>query len=259
MATDFHRMHSHDLFVMPNAWDAGSARLLEHLGFAALATTSSGFAGSLGRQDQSVGRDELLRHVESLVAAVSVPISVDAEECYRHEPGGVGRTVELIGATGAAGVSIEDYEPGSGVLPLNAAVERVREAVAAASSHGLVVTARAENHLYGVNDLADTITRLSAYRDAGADVVYAPALTATADIEAVVASVDAPVNVLAVPGTPPIAALRELGVRRVSTGGSLAWTAYGALVAAGRELLNDGTTSYLASTLSAADRQAAFK
>lgn len=143
---------------MPNAWDVGSARLMEHLGFAALATTSSGFAGSLGRLDQSVGRDELLAHVESLVSAVSIPISVDAEACYPDSPGGVGRTVELIANTGAAGVSIEDYDPAIGIMPLRLAIERVGMAVQAASGHGLVVTARAENHLYGANDLPDTIT-----------------------------------------------------------------------------------------------------
>jgi 2-methylisocitrate lyase-like PEP mutase family enzyme len=232
---------------------------MEHLGFAALATTSSGLAGSLGRPDQTIGLDELLVHVESLVSAVPVPISVDAEACYPDSPGGVGRTVELIADAGAAGVSIEDYDPAIGIMPLRLAIERVGMAVQAASGHDLVVTARAENHLYGATDLTDTITRLAAYRDAGADVVYAPALTEVADIETLVQSVATPVNVLAVPGVPPTAVLKDLGVRRVSTGGSLAWVAYGAVVAAGRELLRDGTTSYLDSALSPSDRDAAFR
>lgn len=259
-ATDtFHALHQDGLFVMPNAWDVGSGRILEHLGFKAIATTSSGFAASLGRNDQSVSRDELLAHVESLVTAVSVPVSVDAEAGYPAAPGGIARTVELIAGTGAAGLSIEDYDPATGVLPLRVATDRVGEAVGAAAHHGLVVTARAENHLYGANDLADTITRLTAYRAAGADVVYAPSLTAAADINTLATSVDAPVNVLAVPGVPPIPELEKLGVRRVSTGGALAWAAYGALAVAGRELLRDGTTSYLDSALPSADRDAAFE
>ncbi|HEX6196826.1 MAG TPA: isocitrate lyase/phosphoenolpyruvate mutase family protein [Jiangellaceae bacterium] len=254
--TVFRRLHGHGLFVMPNAWDIGSARLLEHLGFKAIATTSSGLAASLGRLDQSVSRDELLAHVESLTAAVSVPVSVDAEMCYPASPGGITRTVDLIAGTGAAGLSIEDYDPETGILPLDLAVERVREAVGAAVRHGLVVTARAENHLYGVNDLDDTTTRLQAYRDAGADVVYAPALTEAADIEALVNGVGAPANVLALPGVPPVPELEKLGVRRVSTGGALAWAAYGALARAGREILRNGTTSYFDAALPPADRDA---
>lgn len=258
-ATDcFRALHDDGLFVMPNAWDIGSARILEHLGFPAIATTSSGYAGSLGRLDQRVSRDELLGHVEALAAAVSVPVSVDAEACFPGEPGGVSRTVELIVATGAAGCSIEDYEPTTGLLPIDVAAERVSEAVHAASGHGLVITARAENHLYGVADLADTITRLLAYRDAGAHVVYAPGLRELADIERVVREVATPVNVLAVRGIPPTSELARVGVRRVSTGGALAWVAYGALAIAGRELLDAGTTSYLTSALSVEVKEAAF-
>lgn len=255
-ATDrFRALHEDGLFVMPNAWDVGSARLLEHLGFATLATTSSGHAAALGRRDQQVRRDELLAHAEALAAAVAVPVSVDSEACFPGEPGGVARTVELVARTGAAGCSIEDYDPVRGLLPADVAVERVREAADAASGHGLVLTARAENHLYGVDDLDDTIARLTAYREAGADVAYAPGLSAASDIRRVVAEVAAPVNVLAVPGAPATAELARLGVRRVSTGGSLAWVAYGALVAAARELEADGTTSYLAATLQPRDRE----
>ncbi|NED96028.1 isocitrate lyase/phosphoenolpyruvate mutase family protein [Phytoactinopolyspora alkaliphila] len=253
----FRTLHSR-VFVMPNAWDVGSARLLESLGFAALATTSSGHAASLGRTDQSVHRDELLRHVDSLAAAVSVPVSADSEGCFPDEPGGVARTVELLGQAGAAGCSIEDFDPGVGLLPLDIAAGRVSEAASAAAQHGLVLTARAENHLYGVTDLDDTIQRLLVYRAAGADVVYAPGLSQLADIRRVAGAVDAPLNVLAVPGIPPVAELGAAGVRRISTGGSLAWVAYGALASAGRELLTTGTTSYLEQALTQADRGAAF-
>lgn len=257
-ATLFRRYHDSGLFVMPNAWDVGSARILEHLGFKGIATTSSGLAASLGRRDQSIVRDELLAHVESITSAVSVPVSVDAEMCYPEAPDGVTGTVDRIAGTGAAGLSIEDYDPGVGILPLEVAVERVGVAVHAASRHGLVVTARAENHLYGDNDLDDTIARLTAYQEAGADVIYAPALTDASDIETLVTSVATPVNVLALPGVPPVPELERLGVRRVSTGGALAFAAYGALAAAGRELLQSGTTSYFDSALATADRNAAF-
>lgn len=254
----FRSLHAEGMFLMPNAWDLGSARLLEHLGFPAIATTSSGHAGSLGRLDQRVGRDELLAHAEALATAVAVPVSVDSEACFPDEPGGVARTVQLIAATGAAGCSIEDYDPGTGLLPAEPAVDRVREAASAATEHGLVLTARAENLLYGVSDLDDTIARLAAYRDAGADVLYAPGLTELADIERVVREVAAPVNVLAVPGVPPTSELARAGARRVSTGGALAWVAYGALGAAARELRDVGTTAYLTAALSGAERAAAF-
>lgn len=258
MSDRFRTLHDAGLFVMPNAWDAGSARLLEHIGFAAVATTSSGHAASLGRNDQRVRRDELLAHAEQLAGSVGIPLSVDSEGCFPDDPGGVVRTVELIAATGAAGCSIEDYHPSVGLLPAALATERVGEAVRAASGHGLVITARAENHLYGGNDLDDTIARLAAYRDAGADVLYAPGLTELADIERVVREVAAPVNVLAVPGVPPTSELARAGARRVSTGGALAWVAYGALGAAARELRDVGTTAYLTAALSGAERAAAF-
>jgi 2-methylisocitrate lyase-like PEP mutase family enzyme len=258
-ATDrFRALHETGLFVMPNAWDVGSARLLEHLGCAALATTSSGHAASLGRRDQHVRREELLAHAEAVVGAVSVPVSVDSEGCFPGEPGGVSRTVELIAATGAAGCSIEDYDPVSGVLPADVAVQRVSAAAETASRHGLVLTARAENMLYGADGLDDTIERLLAYRAAGAEVVYAPGIVAARDIERVVAEVGGAVNVLALPDVPPTADLAALGVRRVSTGGSLAWVAYGAFADAARELLEHGTTSYLAHGLPPALRDTAF-
>ena len=255
----FARLHDDGLFVMPNAWDVGSARLLASLGFPAVATTSSGHAATLGRLDQEVTRDELLHHATQLIAAVDVPVSVDAERCFATTPNGVAETVELIAATGAAGCSIEDYDPElDRIDPLDAATERVAAAADTARRHGLVLTARAENHLYGVDALGDTITRLQAYRDAGADVVYAPGLTSRAEIERLVSVIDAPLNVLALPDGPSLDELRELGVRRVSTGGALAFAAYGALVSAARELLGSGTSSYAAQGLSGEVRETAF-
>lgn len=254
----FAALHEQGLFVMPNAWDAGSARLLEQLGFPALASTSAGYAGSLGRLDQQVSRDELLAHAEKLVASVSVPVSVDSEACFPHEPGGVARTVELITQTGAAGCSIEDYDPEIGVLPAELAVDRVAAAAEVARRIGIVLTARAENHLYGPGDLDDTIERLVAYKRAGAHVLYAPGLVSRADLERVVGAVNAPVNALTLPGLPPFGELAEAGVRRVSTGSVLTWVAYGALVSAAQELSTSGSTSFLDSMLGADVRKAAF-
>lgn len=177
-ATDFARFTLDSTFVMPNAWDIGSARVMESLGFASVATTSSGHAASLGRVDQRVSRDELIAHVEALAGAVDVPLNVDAESCFADASGGIAETVRLVARDGAAGISVEDYDAGStSVLARERAVDAVRQAADAAREHGLVLTARAENHLYGIDDLDDTIARLRTYRDAGADVVYAPGLS----------------------------------------------------------------------------------
>ena len=240
----FRRLHRDGLFVMPNPWDVGSARLLASLGFPALATTSSGHAASLGRTDQQVTRDEMLAHAAELAAAVEVPLNVDAERCFADDPAGVADTVRLIATTGAAGCSIEDYDPSAGRIDaIGVATERVAAAAEAAHRDGLVLTARAENHLYGIDDLADTISRLLAYADAGADVVYAPGLVSLDDIAAVVAAVAVPVNVLARPDAPAVPQLAAAGVRRVSTGGALAAAAYRTVTAAARELLASGTAT----------------
>jgi 2-methylisocitrate lyase-like PEP mutase family enzyme len=255
----FAELHAVGTFVLPNPWDVGSARLLESLGFPALATTSSGFAATLGKLDQQVGLDELLRHVVTLVDAVSVPITVDAERCDADAPEGVAETARLIAGTGAAGFSLEDYDPLRARLDtLPEAVARVAAAAEVANEHGLVLTARAENHLYGVTDLDDTIERLCAYRDAGAHAVFAPGLVELDQIARVVREVGVPVNVLALAGAPPVRELAAIGVRRVSTGGALAWAAYGALVRAGQELLDLGTSSYLADAVPQAMRRSAF-
>lgn len=254
----FADLHREGTFLMPNAWDVGSACVLASLGSPAIATTSSGFAASLGRMDQQVTLDELAGHVRALVSAVEVPVSVDAENGYAATPHGVAETVDLLAAEGAAGVSIEDYDPGSGLYPLDVAVERVAAAVGAARRHGVVLTARAENHLYDVDDLEDTIGRLRAYRAAGADVLYAPGLSDPGHIARVVGEVQAPVNVLLLRNGPTVSQLAELGVRRLSTGGSLAFAAYGALAAAARELLTSGTSAYTKAALSNEDRRAAL-
>ncbi|HEX6209003.1 MAG TPA: isocitrate lyase/phosphoenolpyruvate mutase family protein [Actinomycetota bacterium] len=256
----FRELHAQGLFLMPNPWDVGSARLLAWLGFRALATTSSGHAASLGRLDQHVGRDELLAHAAAIVEAVDVPVSVDAERCFADDPEGVAETVRLIAGTGAAGCSIEDYDPASGAIdPLEVAADRVAAAASAARAAGLVLTARAENHLYGLGDLGDTIGRLRAYREAGAEVVYAPGLLDLDEIARVVREVEAPVNVLARPRGPSIPELASVGVRRVSTGGALAMAAYGSLVSAARELLDAGTSSYLAGAVGDDALEAAFR
>ncbi len=241
----FRALHEREqLFVMPNPWDVGSARLLQSAGFEALATTSAGFAWSLGRLDQTVSRDELVGHVATLAAATDLPLNVDSERCYPDDPGGVTRTVDVLSEAGAAGFSIEDYDPAkAGMDELGLATERVAEA-AEASRQRMLLTARAENHIRGVDDLDDTIQRLIAYRDAGADVVYAPGLTDLEQIARVAEAVGVPVNVLALPAAPNLRELEAAGVRRVSTGSLLAGAAYGALLAGARELLEDGTSRY---------------
>jgi 2-methylisocitrate lyase-like PEP mutase family enzyme len=236
----FRELHARDeLFVMPNPWDVGSARLLAAEGFEALATTSQGFAWAIGKHDQTVTRDELVEHCAELAAATPLPLNVDSERCYPDDPGGVAETVRLLSEAGASGLSVEDYDPAAdGIDSLDVGVQRVAEAVAATHSdvEPLVLTARAENHIRGVDDLDDTIARLLAYRDAGADAVYPPGLVDVEHIRAVVEAVGVPVNVLALPAGPPVSELAAAGVRRVSTGSLLAGAAYAALLAAAREL-----------------------
>jgi 2-methylisocitrate lyase-like PEP mutase family enzyme len=244
--------------LLPNPWDQGSARLLASLGFRALATTSSGYAATLGRLDGSVSRDEALAHAAAVVAATELPVSADLENCFADEPAGVARTVALAVEAGLAGCSLEDFTGGESdpIYDIGLAAERV--AAAAEAAHAgpvrLVLTARAENYLHGRPDLADTITRLQAYQAAGADVLYAPGLTSLADIRQLVAAVDRPVNVLAVAGAPSVGELAEAGVSRVSVGGAFAFAALGALVDAATELRDQGTYGYLAG--SAAGRRA---
>ncbi len=244
--------------LLPNPWDQGSARVLAALGFQALATTSSGFAATLGRLDGSVSRDEALAHAAAVVTATDLPVSADLENCFADDAVGVARTVTLAVEAGLAGCSLEDStgDEDEPIYDIGVAAERV--AAAAEAAHAgpvrLVLTARAENYLHGRQDLADTITRLQAYQAAGADVLYAPGLKSLADIRRVVAEVDRPVNVLAVAGAPPVGELAEAGVSRVSVGGAFAFAALGALADAATELRDQGTYGYLAG--SAVGRQA---
>jgi 2-methylisocitrate lyase-like PEP mutase family enzyme len=233
--------------LIPNPWDAGAAKLLASLGFAALATTSSGHAATLGRLDHGVGRQEALEHAAAIVAAVDVPVSADLENGFAHEPEAVARTVSEAVATGLAGCSIEDAtgEAQAPVYDLDRAADRVRAAAGAAHADpGLVLTARAENFILGNPDLPDTISRLQAYQEAGADVLYAPGLTDLGDIRSVVTSVDRPVNVLALAGVPPVAELAEAGVARVSVGGGFNRVALAAVARAARELREHGTFGF---------------
>ncbi|HZO61693.1 MAG TPA: isocitrate lyase/phosphoenolpyruvate mutase family protein [Gaiellaceae bacterium] len=244
----FRELHAADrIFLMPNPWDVGSARLLETLGFPAIATTSAGFAWSIGKPDQQVTRDELVAHVAAITAAVDIPLNVDSERLYPDDSGGVAETVRLLAGAGAAGCSIEDYDPAAGGMDaIEVAAARVAEAAEAARESGILLTGRCEHHIRGVDDLDATIERLVAYRDAGAECLYAPGLTDLDQIRRVVDAVQAPVNVLALGAAPSVAELESVGVRRISTGSLLAGVAYGAAVAGARELLGEGTSGYAA-------------
>jgi 2-methylisocitrate lyase-like PEP mutase family enzyme len=245
--------------LLPNPWDQGSARLLARLGFVALATTSSGHAATLGRLDGSVTREEALAHAAEIAAATGLPVSADLERGFADDPAGVAETVRLAVEAGLAGCSVEDAtgRQDDPIYDAGLAAERV-QAAAEAAHRGpvhLVLTARAENHLHGRPDLDDTIARLQAYQDAGADVLYAPGLRRLEAVRRLVASVDRPVNVLAVPGAPPVAELAAVGVARVSVGGAFAFAALGALVDAATELRETGTYGFAARA--AAGREAA--
>jgi 2-methylisocitrate lyase-like PEP mutase family enzyme len=236
----FHAMHNSGVFALPNPYDIGTARLLAAQGFQALATTSAGFAATLGRLDMQISRDELVDHTRVMAAATDLPLNVDAERCYADDVAGVQQTVELLAEAGAAGLSIEDWNPHTDQIdPIDVATERVAAAAETARRHGMVLTARCENHLHGIADVDNTIARLEAYRDAGAHALYAPLLPDTAAIERVVA-VGLPVNVLLLPGGPTIAELGAVGVRRVSLGSFLARIAMGAFAEASQSLLDIG-------------------
>jgi 2-methylisocitrate lyase-like PEP mutase family enzyme len=231
--------------LLPNPWDVGSARLLASLGFQALATTSSGYAATLGRLDGSVTAEEALEHAAAIVSATELPVSADLENLFADSAQGVAETARRAVAAGLAGFSIEDYS-GDAIYETERATERVRAAVevAHAGPAHVVVTARAENHLHGRDDLDDTIARLQAYQEAGADVLYAPGPISAQEISAILSAVDRPVNVLARIGSPPVAELAQLGVSRISVGGSFAFVAIDALVSAAQELRNEGTYGY---------------
>lgn len=259
MAAHFLALHQQERpLLLANAWDTGSASLLAALGFQALATTSSGYAATLGRLDYSVSREEAVTHAAALVTATDLPVSADFEDGFGDDPTGVAETVRLALEIGLAGCSVEDWNSTEERLfDIEEATERI--AAAAETAHAgpvhLVLTARAENYLRGKPDLRDTIARLQAYQEAGADVLYAPALDRPEEIRELVASVDLPVNVLARPNVPPLSELAALGVKRVSVGGAFAFAALGTAHRAATELLNDGTYDFM--ELSAAGMKAA--
>ncbi len=247
----FRALHQRkNAFIIPNPWDVGSARLLAHLGFEALATTSAGYAFTVGRQDNSIGRDETMAHVAAIAAATDLPVSADLENGFGDTPEIVAETIRLAAKAGLAGGSIED-STGRAEAPLYelaAAAERIRAAVEVV--RGLpfcfTLTARAENYLVGRPDLEDTIRRLQAYQEAGADVLYAPGLTSKADIASVVSSVDRPVNVvMGLQGVQlNLAELSAMGVKRVSVGSALSRAALGAFLRAAKEMREHGTFTF---------------
>lgn len=249
LARHFLSLHQRDSpLLIPNPWDQGSAKLLASLGYEALATTSSGHAATVGRLDGSVTRDEAIAHAATIVAATDLPVSADLENGFADEPDGVAQTVRLGIDAGLAGCSVEDFTGRDDDPIYDAGLAAERVAAAAEAAHAgpvhLVLTARSENYLHGRRDLPDTIGRLQAYQEAGADVLYAPGLKRIEDIREVVASLDRPVNVLARPGAPPVSELAAAGVSRVSVGGAFAFAALGAAATAARELIEQGTYTF---------------
>ncbi len=249
--TAFRALHQRNgAFIIPNPWDIGSARILAHLGFEALATTSMGYAFSVGRRDNAVGREQVLRHIAEIVSATDLPVSADLENGFGDSPETAAETIQLAAAAGVVGGSIEDATErlDDPIYEKELAVDRVRAAVAAARALPFIftLTARAENYLHGRPDLKDTISRLQAYQEAGADVLYAPGLASKEDIATVVRSVDRPVNVLmGLRGVQlSLAELSVIGVKRISIGSALCRTALGAFLRAAREMKDHGTFTF---------------
>jgi len=238
----FRALHEGESFLIPNPWDAGSARVLEALGFKALATTSSGFAFTLGRLDGGATRDDVVAHVRALTQASNLPVSVDLENGYGPAPEDAAKAIARVAEAGAVGGSIEDYDPAGALYPLEQAVERVAAASEAAKGLGFpfMLTGRAENHIRGNPDLDDTIARLQAYERAGADVLYAPGLRTTDEIRTVCEAVGKPVNVLARPQL-TVREIVDAGAQRISVGGSLAWVAVSAMAAAAEQMRDEGS------------------
>jgi len=249
-ALSFKALHRGEPFLIPNPWDAGSARVLAALGFKALATTSSGFAFTLGRLDGRATLDEVVAHARALDRATELPVSVDLENGYGPSPEQAAAAIRAVAAVGAVGGSIEDYDPSGQIYEVGHAAERIAAAAAAARDLGFpfMLTARAENHIRGNPDLKDTIARLQAFEEAGADVLYAPGLKDVDEIRAVCSAVSKPVNVLALPRL-SLAAITQAGARRVSVGGSLTWVALKAMVEAAESMRDSGDFLPLAAQL----------
>lgn len=262
----FRALHQRDsAFIIPNPWDIGTARLLAQIGFEALATTSAGYAFSVGQQDNRIGRDEMLAHVSAIAGATDLPVSADLENGFGDDPKNVAETIRLAAATGLVGGSIEDSTRGldTPVYEYELAVERIRAAaeVVRKLDFPFTLTARAENYLVGRRDLPDTIRRLQGYQEAGADVLYAPGLTSRDEIAAIVSSVDRPVNVvMGLQGVGlSLAELSQLGVKRVSVGSALSRAALGAFLRAAREMREHGTFEFADEAVSYRDLSAMFQ
>ncbi len=276
----FRALHARDrAFLIPNPWDVGTARLLAHLGFEALATTSAGYAFSVGRRDNTIARDEMMTHVSAIASATDLPVSADLGNGFGHDPETVAETIRMAAARGLVGASIEDatgldatgqdatgdQSTGAHAEPIygkEVAVERIRAAAEVARSLSLpfTLTARCENYLVGRPDLKNTIERLQAYQEAGADVLYAPGLTSKEEIKSLVESVDRPVNVLmALPGVSlNLTQLSEIGVKRVSVGSALCRAALTSFLNAAREMQQHGTFSFAENSVSYRDISAMF-
>jgi 2-methylisocitrate lyase-like PEP mutase family enzyme len=261
---EFRRLHESGCFVLPNPWDPGSARMLASLGFRALATTSAGFAWSTGRSDNQVPLDDMLAHLAAISGAVQLPVNADFEGGFAVAPELVAANVARAAGTGIAGLSIEDStgDAGNPLFAFDLAVERVRAAREAIdrSGTGVLLTGRSEGFIVGRPDLGETIRRLSAYAEAGAECLYAPGLRSESDITAVVRAVaPRPVNVLVGSDFTTVARMAELGVRRISTGGALARSAWSGFLAAAREIAESGTFGKLAGAVSSGEIDAAFR
>lgn len=265
-AVAFRKLHERNgAFVIPNPWDKGTAKVLEHLGFEALATTSAGYAFSAGKPDHEIERGEMLQHVAAIVSATDLPVSADLGNGFGDAPEVIAETIRMAASAGLVGASIEDgsTDESAPIYSKAHAVDRIRAAVEAAHSlpFPFTLTARAENYLCGRPDLADTIDRLRAYQEAGADVLYAPGLTSKADIAAVVFALNRPVNVLAgVTGLElDVQQLAEIGVKRISVGSLLSRVGIGAVLNAGKEMREQGTFSFAAGAANFREINALFK
>ena len=259
---EFAKLHTGPgAFLLPNPWDKGSASLLEYLGFQALATTSAGYAFSAGSCDGSVAREAMIEHLAQIAASTALPVNADLENGYGRSPEEVFKTYRMADEAGVAGASIEDASgiPEAPIFALPLALDRLRAAVEAirSSVSPMILTARCENHLHGIGDLSDTISRLQAYQEAGADVLYAPGLTRLEDIATVVRNLDRPVNVLASANMKK-SELEALGVKRISVGSALSRAAYGALLGAAREMIDQGTFGFVSEAISFSELTSIF-
>ncbi len=261
----FQQLHRQDhAFIIPNPWDTGTAKLLTSLGFEALATTSAGYAFSVGKPDGAIDREEMIAHAAEIAAATDLPVSADLENLYVDDPSQVAQTIRMAAAAGLAGCSIEDVPVGRGDGPYELALAAARVRAAAEAAHSLpfpfTLTARSENFIIGKPDLRDTIARLQAFQEAGADVLFAPGLKTREDIAAVVRSVDRPLNVImGLQGVQlSVAELSGIGVKRISVGSALSRAALGAFLRGAHEMLEHGTFKFAEDATSYADLNAIF-